>query len=152
MPRIKISTLLLLWFLVLSLIPCVALTGVISLLSTRSLRKSVRHGLLAILDAKTVQLENYIRERRADLAMASRYPVLVEAIPKLKTIRQKEALDSAVYLGQTHSVHPFVANFVDAFGYVNAYLFDPEGLVLFQLNADLNLGSNLLTGPLGTSE
>jgi methyl-accepting chemotaxis protein WspA len=152
MPRIKISTLLLLWFLVLSLIPCVALTGVISLLSTRSLRKSVRHGLLAILDAKTVQLENYIRERRADLAMASRYPVLVEAIPKLKTIRQKEALDSAVYLGQTHSVRPFVANFVDAFGYVNAYLFDTEGLVLFQLNADLNLGSNLLTGPLGTSE
>jgi methyl-accepting chemotaxis protein WspA len=150
--RLKISRLLLLWFLVLSLIPCVVLTSVISILSTRSLRKSVRQGLLAILDAKTVQLENFIRERDADLAMASRYPVLVDAIPKLKKIRPQESLDSPVYLEQTRSVRPFVANFVDSFGYGNAYLFDTDGLLLFQLNADLSLGSNLLTGALGKSE
>ncbi len=151
-PRLKISSLLLLWFLVLSLIPCAILTTVISIISARSLRKSVRQGLLAILDAKTVQLESFIRERRADLAMASRYPVLVDAIPKLKKIRPKEPLDSPVYLEQTRSVRPFIANFVDSFGYANAYLFDTDGLVLFQLNTDLNLGSNVLTGPLGRSE
>ncbi len=152
LPRIKISSLLLLWFLVLSLIPCIVLTSVISILSTRSLRKSVRQELLAILDAKAVQLENYIRERRADLTMASRYPVLVDAIPKLKKIRPKETLDSAVYVEAARSVRPFIANFIDSFGYANAYLFDTEGLLLFQLNADLNLGSNLLRGPLGKSE
>jgi methyl-accepting chemotaxis protein WspA len=150
--RSKISSLLLLWFLVLSLIPCVALTSVISLLSSWSLRKSVRQGLLAILDAKTTQLETFMRERRADLAMASRYPILVDAIPKLKKTRSKEAFDSPVYLEQTRSVRPFVATFVESFGYANAYLFDTEGTLLFQLNADLNLGSNLLTGPLGRSE
>jgi methyl-accepting chemotaxis protein WspA len=150
--RLKISSLLLLWFLVLSLIPCVVLTGVISVLSSRSLRKSVRHGLLAILDAKTVQLENFIRERRADLAMASRYPVLVDAIPKLKKLRATEGLDSPIYLAQTRAVRPFILKFVESFGYANAYLFDTEGLLLFRLNPDLNLGTNLLTGPLGKSE
>jgi methyl-accepting chemotaxis protein WspA len=150
--RLKISSLLLLWFLVLSLIPCVVLTGVISVLSTRSLRTSVRHGLLAILDAKTVQLENFIRERRADLAMASRSPLLVAAIPKLKKLRTTDAPDSPVYLAQTRTVRPFIANFVEAFGYANAYVFDTDGSLLFRLNPDLNLGTNLLTGPLGKSE
>ena len=64
-PRFKISSLLLLWFLVLSLIPCVVLDHCDLILSTRSLQKSVRQELLAILDAKIVQIENFIRERRA---------------------------------------------------------------------------------------
>jgi methyl-accepting chemotaxis protein WspA len=92
--RISISTQLLVWFLCLSLIPCVVLTGAISILSTQSLKRTVRQGLLAISDAKTTQLETYIRERRADLDMASRYPVLVDAIPKLNQVLKKESIDS----------------------------------------------------------
>ena len=128
------------------------LTGVISYLSNQSLKRTVRQGLLAISDAKTTQLETYIRERRADLNVASRYPALVDAIPKLKQIRRKESLDSPAYLELARSVRPFMANFVDSFGYANAYLFDTDGTVLFRLKADLDLGSNLLNGPLKDSE
>ena len=45
-----------------------------------------------------------------------------------------------------------MANFVDSFGYSNAYLFDTDGTLLFQLKADLDMGSNLLNGPLKDSE
>ena len=55
--RISITTQLLIWFLCLSLIPCVVLTGIISYLSNQSLKRTVRQGLLAISDAKTTQLE-----------------------------------------------------------------------------------------------
>ena len=128
------------------------LTIVTSFLSNQSLKKTVRQGLLAISDAKTTQLETYIRERRADLNVASRYPALVDVIPKLKQVRQKESLDSPAYLELARSVRPVMANFVDSFGYANAYLFDTDGTVLFRLKADLDLGANLLNGPLKDSE
>jgi methyl-accepting chemotaxis protein WspA len=150
--RISISTQLLVWFLCLSLIPCVVLTGAISILSTQSLKRTVRQGLLAISDAKTTQLETYMRERRADLDMASRYPVLVDSIPKLNQVLKKESIDSPAYRNLATSVRPFVANFVDSFGYANAYLFDADGTVLFRLKDDLDLGTNLRQGPLKDSE
>ena len=81
--RFSITTQLLLWFLGISLIPCVVLTALISYLSTDSLKKTVRQGLMAISDAKTTQLEIFVRERRADLNVASRTPSLVDAMPKL---------------------------------------------------------------------
>ena len=140
------------WFLSLSLIPCVILTGIISYLSNQSLKGTVRQGLLAISDAKTNQLETFIRERRADLSVASRFPAIVEAIPKLKQIRQKESLDSPAYLELAKSIRPVMVNFVDSFGYSNGYLFDTDGTLLFQLKADLDIGSNLLNGSLKNSE
>ena len=150
--RISITTQLVIWFLCLSLIPCIVLTGIISYLSNESLKKTVRQGLLAISDAKTNQLETFMRERRADLNMASRYPAIVEALPKLKQIRRQESIDSPAYLELAQSVRPFMANFVDSFGYSNAYLFDTDGTLLFQLKNELDIGSNLLTGPLKESE
>ena len=143
---------MLVWFLCLSLIPCVVLTGAISFLSNQSLKRPVRQGLLAISDAKTTQLETYIRERRADLNMASRYPALVDVIPKLNEVRQKESVDSPAYLELDRAFRPVMANFVDSFGYTNAYLFDTDGTVLFRLKSDLDLGANLLNGPLKDSE
>ena len=150
--RISISTRLLVWFLCLALIPCIVLTGAISILSTQALKRTVRQGLLAISDAKMTQLETYMRERRADLDMASRYPVLVDAIPKLNQVLKKGTVDSPAYHALATSVRPFIANFVDSFGYSNAYLFDTDGTVLFRLKTDLDLGSNLREGPLKNSE
>jgi methyl-accepting chemotaxis protein WspA len=150
--RISITTQLVIWFLCLSLIPCVVLTAVISYLSNESLKKTVRQGLLALSDAKTNQLETFIRERRADLNLASRSPSVVAVIPKLKQVRQKESLDSQPYLELARTVRPFMANFVDSFGYSNVYLFDTNGTLLFQLKSDLDIGSNLLTGRLKDSE
>jgi methyl-accepting chemotaxis protein WspA len=150
--RISINTQLLLWFLSISLIPCGVLTAVIGLSSTQSLKKTVRQGLLAIADLKTAQLDIFIRERRADLNMASRSPLLMETMPRLAEVRRKESLLSPVYLELEHKVRPFMANFAESFGYGNGYLFDTEGTLLFQLKSDLNLGSNLLEGPLKDSE
>jgi methyl-accepting chemotaxis protein WspA len=150
--RISLSTQLLIWFLCISLIPCAVLTGILSLRSTRSLEKTVRQSLLAISDAKTAQLETFLRERRADLNMASQFPALVDAVLHLREIRRSQRLDSPGYLELARTVRPFMTNFVESFGYANVFLFDTEGLLLFQLKSNLDLGSNLLTGPLKKSE
>ncbi len=150
--RISISTQLLIWFLCISLIPCAALTGVISYLSTRSLERSMRQELLAIADAKTTQLETFMRERRADLSMVGRSLTLAAGISRLSEIRRTESLDSPVYREAARTVQPIVANYVESFGYANGFLFGTDGTLLFQLKAGLDLGSNILTGPLKDSE
>ncbi len=150
--RITITTQLLLWFLIISLIPCAVLTAIISYSANRSLKKTVRQGLLAIADAKATQLEAFIRERRADLNMMSRYTHIADSVPKLAENRRKEAADSPAYIELTREFRPYLTNFVDSFGYSGALLFDTEGRLLFQLKPDLEVGSNLLTGPLNKSE
>jgi methyl-accepting chemotaxis protein WspA len=150
--RMSLSTQLLLWFLAMSLFPCAVLTALISYNATQSLKKSVRQQLLAIGDAKTAQLEAFIRERRADMNMASRITVLVDSMPRLSEARRKESLDSLVYLELTRPVRRLIDTFVSSFGYSNAYLFDTDGTLLFQLKSDLDVGSNILTGPLKDSE
>ena len=149
---LSISTRLLIWFLVISLIPCGVLTGVISYLSTLSLKKTVRQGLLAIADAKTNQLDIYVRERRADLTVASRSPSLVGAIERLSVVRRTEPVDSPAYLEQASKIRPVLANFAESFGYDNYYIFATDGTVLFRLKPDPDPGSNLVSGPLQASE
>ncbi len=73
-------------------------------------------------------------------------------MPTLKQVRQKESIDSPAYQEVDRSLRPVLANFVDSFGYSNAYLFDTDGTLLFRLKADLDVGSNLRTGPLKDSE
>ena len=72
--RLSIATRLLLWFLAISLIPCIILTLVNNYLSVRSLQRSLRSQLLSISSAKTTQLDNFIRERRGDAAVISQAP------------------------------------------------------------------------------
>jgi methyl-accepting chemotaxis protein WspA len=150
--RITITTQLLLWFLIISLIPCALLTTIISLSANRSLKKSVRQGLLAIADAKATQLETFIRERRADLNMVSRFTMLAESFPGLAEASRKGPVDSTAFVESSRKIRPFMANFTESFGYSNAFLFDTDGSVLFQLKPDLELGPNLLSGPLKESE
>ena len=45
-----------------------------------------------------------------------------------------------------------LSNYVESFGYANGYLFDMDGTLLFEHKTGLEIGSNLLTGPLKGSE
>ena len=78
------------------------LTALICTMLRNRSKKSVRQGLLAIADAKTAQLESFVRERRADMNMASRIAVLVDSMSRLSKQRAaQESLDSAGYLELT---------------------------------------------------
>ena len=67
-------------------------------------------------------------------------------------MRTKEPLNSPIHFELTTELRPFLSNFADSFGYSNACLFATDGTLLFQLKTDLEIGSNLLDGPLKQSE
>ena len=151
-PRTGISTRLLFFFLCISLIPCGVLTALTLYISARSLERSVRQNLMAIADAKTTQLEMYIRERRSDMSVLGRSPSVMEATRRLAGLRRSEPHDSPVLAEAASGARRVLENFTETYGYRNALLFDPDANVLLRFSPDLDPGANLLTGPLRDSE
>ena len=150
--KISITTQLVMWFLALSLIPCVVLTGFISYLSNQSLKGTVRQGLMAISDAKASQLEIFIRAAPRRSKCGGSISRNCTGCPKTETNPAEGAARLTGLPGGSATIRPMVVNFVDSFGYSNGYLFDTDGTLLFQLSADLDIGSNLLSGSLKKSE
>ncbi len=149
---ISIRTRLLFWFLIISLVPCGLLTVFVSLLSADSLEKTVRQHLLAISDAKTTQLEDFIRERKAHMHAISKAPTIIGAITSLAELRKKEPLPSPAYAQAAGEYREYFTNLVEVYGYANAFLMDQDANVLYQVMSDVAPGTNLLAGPLKDSE
>ncbi|MGP0062812.1 MAG: HAMP domain-containing protein, partial [Isosphaeraceae bacterium] len=150
--RSSISTHLLLMFLAISLIPCGVLTALTLFISARSLERSVRQNLMAISDARATQLESFIRERRGDMNILGRSPSMMETIQRLSEMRRKATANSAADLEAARRARQVIESFTETYGYKNALLFDVDGNVLHQYNTSLDIGSNLMTGPLARSE
>jgi len=148
--RLGITARLMLGFVAISLIPCVLITFVITSLSTRSLEESLRSRLLAASAAKSVDLNNFVRERRSDLLSLTQVGATQAAVVELG--RAREAGDAKATAEIAARVGKSVGQFCEAYGYNNAYLFDAEGRLLHRLKDDLDLGDGLLTGPLRDSE
>jgi methyl-accepting chemotaxis protein WspA len=145
--RLSITTRLLLWFLAISLIPCSILTIVTNYLSVRSLERSVRNQLVSILSSKTIELDNFIRERRGDLEFLSQVPRTVQATDELARGIERGLIREADRVRKEQEYRGTAMSFLQAYGYANLYLFDAQGRLLFRYKSDLDVGDNLLTGP-----
>ena len=107
---------------------------------------------MAISDARATQLESFIRERRGDMNILGRSPSMMETIQRLSEMRRKATANSAADLEAARRARQVIESFTETYGYKNALLFDVDGNVLHQYNTSLDIGSNLMTGPLARSE
>ena len=117
------------------------LTLVTNYLSVRSLERSVRSQLLSISAAKTTQLENFIRERRADISVISQVPRTIQATEELSQELAKGSLTEADR-SQREKTLPArrPSTYLEAYGYANLYLFGTDGRLLFRVKSDLEPG------------
>ncbi len=146
--RTGIATRLLVGFLVISLVPCVLVTAVTTYIARRSLEYTVRQRLLTLSDAKTVQLENFIRERRGDAVVLGRSPSLVELVPLLEEILKTRQADSSEYRQAALKSRASLKNFAAVYGYPNIHIAGLDGVLLASLVPEFEPGTNLVTGPL----
>jgi methyl-accepting chemotaxis protein WspA len=150
----RITTRLLFWFLAISLVPSLLLTVLTNWISIDSIQDAVRHQLLAISEAKANELESYIRERRGDMSILGRSPSVIRDTVTLtnllhageKRIEQLAACDEFAALRQV------LSSFTLTYGYQNYYLLDTDGTLLLRMKKDIDIGPNLLEGPLKESE
>jgi methyl-accepting chemotaxis protein WspA len=150
--NLGITTRLMLWFLAISLIPCLVLTLVNNFLSVHSLERSLKSQLISISSSKITQLDNFIRARRGDVRVISNTPQTIETTEELPKALVKGAVLEGVRQKRESVYRPIAIHFLEAYGYANLYLFDADGRLLFRLKSDLNLGDNLLEGPLKGTE
>jgi methyl-accepting chemotaxis protein WspA len=146
--RTGIATRLLVGFLTIALVPCGILTAVTTYIARRSLEYTVRQRLLTLSDAKMVQLENFIRERRGDAAVLGRSPSLVEVVPKLQEILKTRPFDSPEYRQAAEKSRASLENFAAVYGYPNIHVLGTDGLLLASLIPEFDPGTNLMIGPL----
>ncbi|QEH31892.1 Methyl-accepting chemotaxis protein PctA [Aquisphaera giovannonii] len=150
--RLSIKFRLMLWFLAISLIPCLILTLINNYLSVRSLERSVRSQLLSVAASKITQLDNFIRERRGDIAVISQAPRTVQVTEELSTALARGTLAEPARREKEALFRQSAGHYMEAYGYANLYLFDAESRLLFRAKADLDVGDRLLAGPLKDTE
>ena len=109
--RLSITTRLLLWFLAISLIPCSVLTIVTNSLSVRSLERSVRNQLVSILSSKTIELDNFVRERRGDVEFLSQVPRTIQATDELSRGIERGLIKEADRLRKEQEYRPTAMSF-----------------------------------------
>ena len=150
--RNSIATRLAGWFLLIALVPCVALLGVTAYFSGQSLRESVRRRLTVICDAKAAQLERFITERKADLRFMADAPGLIEATTLLGGLMVEGKGGTDEYRAAVELIRPRLISFADTNSYANFTLFNPAGAPLMSGRPGLDLGTGLESGPLRDSE
>src|SRR5271166_6372846 len=133
--RLSITTRLMLWFLAISLIPCSVLTLVNNYLSVRSLERSVRSQLASISSAKTIELDNFIRERRGNIAVLSQAPRTIQTTEELSQGQAKGVLSEAARLQKGKVFQSTALNFLEAYGYANLYLFAADSRLLYRVKS-----------------
>jgi methyl-accepting chemotaxis protein WspA len=146
--RTGITTRLLLGFLAISLLPCGILTAVTTYIARGSLEYTVRQRLLTLSDAKTTQLENFVKERRGDSTILGRSPALIELVPQLEEILRTRHADSPEYQAAAKKARLSLASFAEVYGYPNIHIAGVDGDLLVSLVPEFEPGTNLLTGTL----
>ncbi|AGA28994.1 methyl-accepting chemotaxis protein [Singulisphaera acidiphila] len=148
----NIASRLLFWFLAIALVPSIILTVVTAYLSRRSVEISVHDRLMVIADAKTTQLENFIRERRGDVAVLGQAPAVVTAVARLSELAKTGKRATDEYRREADAIRAGLGVFAHAYNYPNIYIFDIEGTPLASYQRGFDTGTNLLTGPMKGTE
>jgi methyl-accepting chemotaxis protein WspA len=144
----SLATRLLLGFLAISLIPCLLATILTTLIARRSLESTVRDRILMLSGAKTIQLENFIRERRGDAAIMGHSPEVVALVTQIEAVLKTAQVGSPEYQQVAGKARPILANFATTYGYPNIHLANFDGVLLVSLKPEFEPGSSLMTGPL----
>ena len=148
--RLSIATRLMIGFLAISLVPCMLMTYVANRLATQSLEKGLKGRLLAIAAAKSLELNNFIRERQGNLAVLGQIASTQAAT--LDMARARDSGDAKAAEEVRRRAEPNMRLFCETYGYDNLYLFDVAGRPLLVLNEGLDVGGSLVSGPLRDSE
>ena len=134
---------LLAWFLVISLVPCVALAVITARIATQALEDSVREKLVQIAAAKSNELETYALERLADASAMTGNVGMRQAMQRLNELAAS---------GSTQNPNINIDRTATSLGYKSLLLIDTAGIIRLSVDPTFTVGTSILTGDLATSE
>src|SRR5436305_4176849 len=117
--ELGINSRLLAWFLAIALIPCGVIGLVSEFISARAMEKTVQRGLQVVGENKASAIDNFMRERRGDVALAGHLQFVINATNELGELLTKSSLDSPEYTMKSAPFRQIFSFYQDSYGYIN---------------------------------
>ena len=140
------GTKLLIAFLVVGLVPLLAIGGITLWEAREALQKQAFDQLVAVRDIKKQEIERYFADRRTLLEDVQYDPIFLEGVAEFTAV-YAQGLKSAAYEGVYKKRLARLKAFYDIFGFYDVFLIDPAGNVVFSVAKEADWGTNLVTGP-----
>ena len=146
----SIASRLMLWFLILSLVPCAAVTYLLYRSSSEATHELARRTLHVISEAKASHLEDLAQEKLRTATLVGRVPKVQEAAVYLYESKKKGQPKD--FKEKVQEFRAYIADFAETLGYTNVFLFSPNGEPLLKLKEGLDFGNQIQSGPLRDME
>lgn len=112
--------------------------------AVESIKDEVKEHLVTVRDLKKLELEEYFFERRGDLMVLSKDPMVVESLPLFIDSFNSEGLGSKEYINAEKEYKDCLSYYAKTYGYEDLFLVDIDGNVVFAAVNESHLGINLL--------
>ena len=137
---------LILWFLLIGLLPILALTILVYITTTNGLIEEMQRGIVALADTKAEQIETYARDIELNVVRWSETPDWIEALEKLKAAYAAGGPKSPAYSEIERLFRPLIVVLIEG-NYYDFILISELGEVIFTVHQEEDFGTNLETGP-----
>ena len=133
-------------FLLISLIP-LAVVAYLSLSNARDgLEGAAFDQLEAIQEIKAEEIADFFEERMADVGVLSDSINARQSIQNLIPMFEEEGLEGESYLTVRDEFHDYFASYIQEYGYYDLFLISPEGDIVYTVEEEDDVGTNLIDG------
>ncbi|MGR3178163.1 MAG: cache domain-containing protein [Candidatus Anammoxibacter sp.] len=112
--------------------------------SVESLKEEIKKHLITVRDIKKSELEDYFFERRGDMMVLSKDPLVVESLPLFIESFRGKGLGSKEYIDAERKYGTSLSYYVKTYGYEDLFLVDIDGNIVFAAVDESYLGINLI--------
>ncbi len=144
--RLKLSTRLLMTYILIGLVPLVIM-GVFSVFYARQILSSqIQEGLISVCDAKSISIKNFLTSHVRNAVTLSSSGMLLDAVETLEeafdTIGGSH-IDNPLWQALYNRYHPGLEFYIKEHGYLDLYLIAPDGDIVFSIQKKSDLGKNI---------
>jgi PAS domain S-box-containing protein len=138
---------LMLGFLLLSPLPLAGLAWLYIQAFDRTLQQSELESLSSLADKKADQINTYINERLTDGRLLAKSFAALDTLQAHSDLQAGQGIASSRYRANEQGYHDYFRTLFESVGYYDLLLTDTVGNVVFSIQHESDLGSNLNTGP-----
>lgn len=109
-----------------------------------SLKNEISNHLITVRELKKLELEEYFFERRGDLMVLSKDPLVIEGLPLFINAFNDKGLGSRQYTDAEKNYGTKLTYYTKTYGYEDLFLADVDGNIVFSAVDESYLGINLL--------
>ena len=121
--------------------------------ATIALTRETFAKLAAVSEIKTNQIEDYFLERKGDINVLSKTPVIPEQLYKIKAFQASGEIDIAAFIKTqeyaklAYPMDEYLRIYNEQYGYHDIVIIDIDGNIVYTVKKEVDFGTNIFNGP-----